>query len=44
MSVDDHDHGGGVRECGKVRQLSGGMTVLREVWKVKTGVSLERKL
>ena len=28
---DDHDHGGGVRECGKVRQLSGGVTVLREV-------------
>ena len=26
-----HDHGGGVRECGKVRQLSGGVTVLREV-------------
>ena len=26
-----HNHGGGVRECGKVRQLSGGMTVLREV-------------
>ena len=24
-------HGGGVRECGKVRQLSEGMTVLREV-------------
>ena len=23
--------GGGVRECGKARQLSGGMTVLREV-------------
>ena len=23
-----HDHGGGVRECGKVRQLSGGLTVL----------------
>ena len=28
---DDHDHGGGVRECGKVRQLSGGVTVLRDV-------------
>ena len=28
---DGHDHGGGVRECGKVRQLSGGVTVLREV-------------
>ena len=28
---DGHNHGGGVRECGKVRQLSGGMTVLREV-------------
>ena len=23
---DGHDHGGGVRECGKVRQLSGGVT------------------
>ena len=22
---DGHDHGGGVRECGKVRQLSGGV-------------------
>ena len=30
-AVDGHDHGGGVRECGKVRQLSGGVTVLREV-------------
>ena len=28
---DGHDHGGCVRECGKVRQLSGGVTVLREV-------------
>ena len=28
---DGHDHGGGVRECGKARQLSGGVTVLREV-------------
>ena len=28
---DGHDHGGGVRECGKVRQLPGGVTVLREV-------------
>ena len=28
---DVHDHGGGFRECGKVRQLSGGVTVLREV-------------
>ena len=29
---DGHDHGGGVgRECGKMRQLSGGVTVLREV-------------
>ena len=29
---DGHDHGGSVsRECGKVRQLSGGVTVLREV-------------
>ena len=28
---DGHDHGGGVREWGKVRQLSGGVTVLREV-------------
>ena len=26
-----YDHGGGVRECGKVRQLSGGVSVLREV-------------
>ena len=28
---DGHDHGGDVAECGKVRQLSGGVTVLREV-------------
>ena len=28
---DSHDHGGGVRGCGKVIQLSGGVTVLREV-------------
>ena len=28
---DGYDHGGGVRECGKVRQLSGDVTVLREV-------------
>ena len=28
---DGHDHRGGGRECGKVRQLSGGVTVLREV-------------
>ena len=28
---DCHDHGEGVRECGRVRQLSGGVTVLREV-------------
>ena len=28
---DGHDHGGGVRECGKVRQLSGGVTLLSEV-------------
>ena len=28
---DGHDHGGGVRECGKVRQLLGGVTVLREL-------------
>ena len=28
---DGHDHGGGVRECGKVIPLSGGVTVLREV-------------
>ena len=28
---DGHDHGGGLRECWKVRQLSGGVTVLREV-------------
>ena len=26
-----HDHGGGVRKYGKVRQLSGGVTVLTEV-------------
>ena len=26
-----HDHAGGVRECGKVRQLSIGVTVLRYV-------------
>ena len=25
------DHGGGVRECGKVRQLSGGVAVFSEV-------------
>ena len=25
---DGHDHGRGVRECGKVRQLSGGVTVI----------------
>ena len=28
---DGHGHGGSVRECGKVRQLSGDVTVLREV-------------
>ena len=28
---DGHDHEGYVRECGKVRQLSGDVTVLREV-------------
>ena len=28
---DGHDHGGSVRECGKVRLLSGGVTVLREL-------------
>ena len=28
---DGHDHGEGVRECGKVGHLSGGVTVLREV-------------
>ena len=28
---DGYDHGEGVRECGKVIQLSGGVTVLREV-------------
>ena len=28
---DGHGHGGGVKECGKVRQLSGGVTVLWEV-------------
>ena len=28
---DDHDYGGGVRECEKVRQMSGGVTVPREV-------------
>ena len=28
---DGHDHGGGIRECGKVRQLSGGVTFLRKV-------------
>ena len=28
---DGHDHGGSVRECGKVRQLSGCGTVLRKV-------------
>ena len=31
---DGHDHGGGVWECGKVRQLSGGVKVLREVGKL----------
>ena len=29
--MNGHDHGGGVKECGKVKQLSGGVTVLREV-------------
>ena len=28
---DGHDHGGGVRECGKVGQLSEGVTNLTEV-------------
>ena len=28
---DGHDHGRGVRECRKVRQLSGSVTVLRDV-------------
>ena len=28
---DGHDHGGGVKECGKVGQLSGRVTVPREV-------------
>ena len=28
---DGHDHGGSVGECAKVRQLSGGVTILREV-------------
>ena len=28
---DIHDHGGGVREHGKVRQFSGDVTVLRQV-------------
>ena len=28
---DGHDHWGDGRECGEVRQLSGGVTVLREV-------------
>ena len=28
---DGHDHRGGVRDTEKVRQLSGGVTVLREV-------------
>ena len=28
---DGHDHGGDVRDWGKVRQLSAGVTVLREV-------------
>ena len=28
---DGHDHGGGVRECGKVRHLSVGVKVHREV-------------
>ena len=31
QKCDGPDHGGGVRECGKVRQLSGGVTVFREV-------------
>ena len=26
---DGHDHGGGVRECGKVRQFSGGVKGVR---------------
>ena len=28
---DGHDYGGDVRECGNVRQLPGGVTVLREM-------------
>ena len=28
---DGHDHGGGVRECGRLRLLSRGVTFLREV-------------
>ena len=28
---DGHDHGEGVWKCGKVRQLSEGVTVLKEV-------------
>ena len=28
---DGYDHGGVVRECGKVRQLSGGVTFVRKV-------------
>ena len=28
---DIHDHGGDVRECWKMEQFSGGVTVLREV-------------
>ena len=28
---DSHDHGGGIRECGKVSRLSRGVTVLMEV-------------
>ena len=30
-TCDGHDHGGRVRECGKVRRLSGRVTVVREV-------------
>ena len=31
---DGHDHEGGVRECGKVRHLSGGLKVVRNLFQL----------
>ena len=33
-SCDGHDHGGAVREFGKVRQLSGGVKVVRNLFQL----------